>query len=102
MFSWRLFEAVSNGTLTPFDGLRFALGILLGTCFVVLLFVGLLMFAGLGNDEEKPPWPAFIPGLDMLWVLAAIFFNWKECPEGRRCVYAGTLCGLAAIIVLGW
>ncbi len=51
---------------------------------------------------EKTHWQVLIPGLDLVWFFAAPFLNWKDSPIARKCVYAGILCGVLAVLLMSW
>lgn len=73
------------------EGVRLALGIVFGAIALISFFVAMLLFFSSEETGEKTPWQAAIPGLDVLWFLAAPFVNWRESPTARKCVYAAVL-----------
>lgn len=82
------------------EGVRLALGIVFGALALISFFVAMLLFFSSEETWEKTPWQAVIPGLDVLWLLAAPFANWRESPMARKCVYTTVLSGTLAVILI--
>lgn len=74
--------------MTALQAILLAFAILSGVVGVAFLFAALLSFA---SDPEGGETPAYlwIPGVDLLWVIAAPFVRWRKSSAGRMCAYFG-------------
>lgn len=95
-----LYDRRANFSLmTASRAILLAFAILSGLVALAFLFAMLLSFAA-DPEGGVPPSYLWIPGVDLLWLIAAPFLRWRKSSAGRMCAYAGLPFLVISILLL--